>query len=135
MPEKHEPGRLQKVNNKVTKTYLSLSTTPSIQAPNRTTQEMSEHEVKTKYPSTECTLTTPRGHMFACAQLHMGTLVYIILSINCTYRIQMKEVVRIAIMVPNGMDLWASLRSPDLLDPAIIPEIKHKHTHAHIGVC
>lgn len=67
--------------------------------------------------------------------LHMGTLVYIIPSINCTYRIQMKEVVRIANMVPNGMDLWASLRSPDLLDPAIIPEIKHKHTHAHTGVC
>lgn len=67
-PENHEPGRLQKVNKKVTKTYLSLSTTPSIQAPNRTTQEMSEHEVKTKCPSTECTLTT---HMFA--QLHSYT--------------------------------------------------------------
>lgn len=34
----------------------------------------------------------------------------------------MKEVVRIAIMVPTGIDLWASLRSPDLLEPAIIPE-------------
>lgn len=78
------------------------------------------------------THTTPRGqllyllHMFALP--HMGTLVYIILCIDCTYwlrvyRIQMKEVVRIANMVPIGMDLWASLRSPDLLDPAIMPEI------------
>lgn len=41
----------------------------------------------------------------------------------------MKEVVRIAIMVPIGMDLWASLRSPDLFEPAIMPEIKHTHTH------
>lgn len=40
----------------------------------------------------------------------------------------MKEVVRIAKMVPIGMDLWASLRSPDLLEPAIMPEIKHKRT-------
>lgn len=40
----------------------------------------------------------------------------------------MKEVVRIAKMVPIGMDFWASLRSPDLLEPAIMPEIKHKHT-------
>lgn len=38
----------------------------------------------------------------------------------------MKEVVRIAKIVPIGMDLWASLRSPDLLEPAIMPEIKHK---------
>ena len=46
------------------------------------------------------------------------------------WRIQMKEVVRIAIMVPIGMDLWASLRSPDLLEPAIIPEIKHTQHHS-----
>lgn len=32
--------------------------------------------------------------------------------------------VRIAIMVPMGMDLWASRRSPDLFEPAIIPERK-----------
>lgn len=114
--------------------YLSLSTTPSIQAPNKTTQEMSEHEVKTKYPSTDWTLTTPcRDQLIYLLHMFMGTLVYIILSMNCTYRIQMKEVVRIANMVPIGMDLWASLRSPDLLDPAIIPEIKHKHTHAYVG--
>lgn len=43
----------------------------------------------------------------------------------------MKEVVRIAIMVPIGIDLWASLRSPDLLEPAIIPII---HTHVKIKV-
>lgn len=36
----------------------------------------------------------------------------------------MKEVVRIAMMVPKGMDLWASRRSPDLLEPAIIPKRK-----------
>lgn len=36
-------------------------------------------------------------------------------------RIQMKEVVRMARMVPMGMDLWGSRRSPDLLEPAMIP--------------
>lgn len=36
----------------------------------------------------------------------------------------MKEVVKMAIIVPIGIDLWASLRSPDLFDPAIIPGIK-----------
>ena len=46
----------------------------------------------------------------------------------------MKEVVSIAIMVPIGIDLWASLRSPDLLEPAIIPEIKH-NTHTHARTC
>lgn len=34
----------------------------------------------------------------------------------------MNEVVRIAMIVPMGMDLWASRRSPDLFEPAIIPE-------------
>lgn len=33
----------------------------------------------------------------------------------------MKEVVAIAIMVPMGMDFWASRRSPDLFEPAMIP--------------
>lgn len=41
----------------------------------------------------------------------------------------MKDVVRIANMVPIGMDLWASLRSPDLLEPAIIPTIKDTLLH------
>ena len=39
-----------------------------------------------------------------------------------TSRIQMKEVVRTAMMVPMGMDLWASRRSPDRLEPAMIPK-------------
>ena len=34
------------------------------------------------------------------------------------------EVVRIARMVPMGMERWASFRSPDRLEPAIIPEGK-----------
>ena len=33
----------------------------------------------------------------------------------------MKVVVSCAAIVPIGMDFWASLRSPDLLEPAIIP--------------
>lgn len=45
------------------------------------------------------------------------------------WRIQMKEVVRIAIMVPTGIDLWASLRSPDLLEPAIIPKRNNIYTY------
>ena len=44
----------------------------------------------------------------------------------------MKEVVRIAIMVPIGIDLWASLRSPDLLEPAIIPEINSSKRNSSI---
>ena len=36
-------------------------------------------------------------------------------------RIHMKLVVRIAPIVPLGIDLWASFKSPDRLDPAIIP--------------
>lgn len=34
----------------------------------------------------------------------------------------MMEVVMIARMVPTGMDFWASRRSPDRFEPAIIPE-------------
>lgn len=33
----------------------------------------------------------------------------------------MMEVVTMAMMVPIGIDLWASLRSPDRFDPAMIP--------------
>lgn len=36
-------------------------------------------------------------------------------------RIQMKDVVTMARMVPVGIDFWASLRSPERLDPAMIP--------------
>lgn len=36
-------------------------------------------------------------------------------------RIQMNDVVTMARMVPVGMDFWASLRSPERLDPAMIP--------------
>lgn len=36
-------------------------------------------------------------------------------------RIQMKEVVAIAKMVPMGMDFWASFKSPDRFEPAMIP--------------
>lgn len=36
------------------------------------------------------------------------------------------DVVRIAQIVPIGMDFWASARSPDLFDPAIIPENQGK---------
>lgn len=33
----------------------------------------------------------------------------------------MMEVVAIARMVPMGMDFWASRKSPDRFDPAMIP--------------
>ena len=33
----------------------------------------------------------------------------------------MKEVVAIARMVPMGMDFWASRKSPDRFEPAMIP--------------
>lgn len=71
-----------------------------------------------------------------CAVItHMNTniLAYVVYTVSAerVSRIQMKEVVRIAIMVPIGMDLCASLRSPDLLEPAIIPKIKYTQTHTH----
>ena len=37
-------------------------------------------------------------------------------------RIHNIDVVSVARMVPVGMDFCASFRSPDLLEPAIIPE-------------
>lgn len=37
-------------------------------------------------------------------------------------RIQTVEVVVMAAMVPMGMDFWASRRSPERLEPAMIPE-------------
>ena len=37
-------------------------------------------------------------------------------------RIQTKEVVRMAMMVPVGIDFDASAKSPDRFDPAIIPD-------------
>lgn len=36
------------------------------------------------------------------------------------------EVVRIAHIVPIGIDFWASAKSPDLLEPAMIPRITQK---------
>lgn len=44
-------------------------------------------------------------------------------SSTCVYtqRIQMMEVVVMASMVPMGMDFWASRRSPERFDPAMIP--------------
>ena len=36
------------------------------------------------------------------------------------------EVVRMAHIVPIGIDFWASAKSPDLLEPAMIPRITQK---------
>lgn len=33
----------------------------------------------------------------------------------------MKDVVTMAMMVPVGIDFWASLRSPDRFEPAMMP--------------
>lgn len=38
-----------------------------------------------------------------------------------------------AMMVPNGMDLWASLKSPDLFEPAIMPEKQTNKTKIERG--
>lgn len=42
---------------------------------------------------------------------------------NCK-RIQTSDVVTIARIVPTGMDFCASFRSPDLFEPAMMPENK-----------
>ena len=48
-------------------------------------------------------------------------------------RIQTMEVVVMAAMVPMGMDFWASRRSPERLEPAMIPEqIVKKETRSEI---
>ena len=44
-------------------------------------------------------------------------------------RIQTRLVVVMAQMVPTGIDFWASSRSPDLLEPAIIPINTNIHIH------
>lgn len=44
-------------------------------------------------------------------------------------RIQTMEVVRIARIVPMGMERWASFRSPDRLDPAMIPKKEKKNLY------
>ena len=41
--------------------------------------------------------------------------------VRVSKRIHSMDVERVARMVPVGMDFWASFRSPDLLEPAIIP--------------
>lgn len=38
------------------------------------------------------------------------------------------EVVRMARMVPMGMERWASFRSPERLEPAMIPEEDYHKT-------
>lgn len=42
-------------------------------------------------------------------------------------RIQIRAVVRMAAIVPMGMDFCASLKSPDLLEPAMMPVHKQLH--------
>lgn len=42
-------------------------------------------------------------------------------------RIQMKDVVTMARMVPVGIDFWASLRSPDRFEPAMMPAETDRH--------
>lgn len=51
---------------------------------------------------------------------------HVVIIIVTNARIQTKEVVRMAMMVPVGIDLDASARSPERFDPAMIP--KHTNT-------
>lgn len=41
----------------------------------------------------------------------------------CTGRIHIKLVVRMAAMVPMGMDFCASFRSPERFEPAMMPAV------------
>jgi len=47
---------------------------------------------------------------------------------NGNARIQTADVVATAHIVPIGMDFEASAKSPDLLDPAIIPASKQPYS-------
>lgn len=54
-------------------------------------------------------------------------------SLACTPpRIQMKDVVTMARMVPVGMDFCASLRSPDRFEPAMIPTNMENAAKTHL---
>lgn len=46
----------------------------------------------------------------------------------------MVEVVEMAARVPIGMDFWASFRSPDLLEPAMMPAATHAWNRQEVGV-
>ena len=47
-------------------------------------------------------------------------------------RIQMNVVVAMARIVPMGMDFWASRRSPDRLEPAMMPGDKSDNILDHL---
>lgn len=94
-------------------TYLSLRTTPSIQAPNRTTQDMSGGRQLRKGAVTTFKVSQS---VFNATDKSNQTLQPPIKT-----RIHTVDVVVMAAIVPIGIDFWASRRSPDRLEPAMIP--------------
>lgn len=94
--------------------YLSLSTTPSMQAPNRITQDISREE---KLRNT----TWLRIFVYIFIILWHMLIFLSFLPMFDQLRIHTVEVVVMAAMVPIGMDFWASRRSPERFEPAMIP--------------
>lgn len=94
-----------------------------MQAPNRTTELMSAAEDEGKspgrhFPSSQPLLSQPdeaAASETLCLALpsHSGP--------RQPCRIQTAEVVAMARIVPVGIDFWASRRSPERLEPAMIP--------------
>lgn len=104
-------------------TDLSLRTTPSMQAPNKTTLLRSGRTALRK--------TTRHSDQIKHAPVLLslnGIIESVVSTLAGThrFRIQMMEVVRIARMVPTGMERWASFKSPERLDPAMIPERRRR---------
>jgi hypothetical protein len=93
-----------------------------MQAPNRTTELMSAAEDEGESPKVEGPptpfLSQPGNAETSVVSLHLFP-PRIVQVQQC--RIQTAEVVAMARMVPVGMDFWASLRSPERLEPAMIP--------------
>lgn len=102
-------------------TYLSLRTTPSMQAPNRTTELISAAENEGEFLGLHSPPSSPILSQQERKQLPAlwPSLPTVVPAQRC--RIQTAEVVAMAKMVPVGIDFWASRRSPERLEPAMIP--------------
>lgn len=101
------------------KTDLSLRTTPSMHAPNKMTLLRSGRTAlrKTTQQSDPIKHTPVLLSLNGIIESAVSTL-----AVTHRFRIQTMEVVRIARIVPIGMERWASFKSPERLEPAMIPK-------------
>lgn len=99
-------------------------------APNRTTELMSVAEDEGEFPG-ECSPSPPPPQSQRVRQQLPALWPVpptVVPAQQC--RIQTAEVVAMAKMVPVGIDFWASRRSPERLEPAMMPVNKEARTGA-----